>query len=109
MIGIPFCVLNPDWYGFIKRVREQKRHPPKVDENGWYHISLMHRGESILYSDKNGSTYVTVGVVPPCFVAASTIVKWNWTWKVTEAQRQIVLKRILRYFAEAEGEECRVV
>jgi len=68
----------------------------------------MHRGESILYTDKHGSTYVTVGVIPPCFVAATSIQKWNWTWKMTDAQRQIVLERAVRYFEE-DGQSCKVV
>jgi len=108
MIGLPFCLLDPDWYHFRSRVREQKNHKPLGDKNGWYHITVMHRGESILYTDMNGSTYATVGVVPPCFVAASSIQKWNWTWKMSEAQRQIVLERVVRYF-EGMEQSCKVV
>lgn len=108
MIEFPLRLLDPDWYFFRSKIREQKKKSPLTDEYGWYYLTLMHRGENLLYTDKNGSTYVKVGVIPPCFIAASSIKKWSYLWTITDAQRELILKRIKHYFEE-NGEACRVV
>lgn len=108
MIEFPLRLLDPEWYFFRKMVREQKKYPPLKDQHGWYYLTLMHRGENFLYTDENGSTYVAVGVIPPCFAAANSIKKWNYLWKVTEAQRKIVVERVAQYFEE-RNDHCRIV
>lgn len=102
LVGLSGSVLG--WFDFKKQIKQQKRYPPKTDKDGWYYISVMHRGESVLYTDEHGSTYVDMGFIPSCYVISASIQKWNWTRKMTEAQREIVLKRVVHFLAEEEGE-----
>jgi hypothetical protein len=108
MIEFPLRLLDPDWYHFREKIGEQKRGPALTDEHGRYHLTLMHRGENFLYTDKNGSTYVSVGILDPCSVAVSSMKKWNYLWKITDAERFVISIRLRRYFEE-KGQACNLV
>lgn len=108
LIDFPLRLLDPKWYHFEKKIREQKRTISREDESGWYFLTLMHRGENLLYTERSGSTYVKVGIRRPCFLASGSIKKWRYLWEISDAERSVVITRVIRYFDE-NGETCRIV
>ncbi len=108
MIIFPFCLLDLEWYYFRRQIKEQKECPPSRDEHGWYYITILHKGESLLYTDKHGSTMIDFEIRTPSWVSASSIKRWSRFWKISDQQRKLILDRIVHMFgAHAEG--CKII
>lgn len=108
MIGFFLKFVDPAWYGFRRRVTEQKEGIPLKDDIGWYYISLMHRGESLLYSDERGSTYVEIGFGENSFVCSSSIKEWDFSRSISKSEHDRILKRVVLYLEGSSG-HCRVI
>ncbi|MFZ6653777.1 hypothetical protein [Undibacterium sp. TJN19] len=105
MMIFPFCLIDPEWYYIRKFIRHLKEnHYPKEDEHGWYYISRVFKGEHILYTDPNGSSFVDVETREFTEIFAKSIKRWDFFWPVSDKQRKIVLERMQRYVEE----DCRV-
>lgn len=108
IVLLPLRLLDPRRILLAQEVRRQKSRSPLHDEQGWYYLTFTHRGEYLLYTDKHGSTYVAISLVPRCFVSRSSIERWNEFLPISEAQRALIVERVLRLF-RAQGNECEVV
>lgn len=108
MIIFPFCMLDPEWYYFRRQIREQKEYPPSRDEHGWYRITILYKGEALLYTDKHGSTMIDFEIRSPSWVSASSIKRWSHFWKISDRQRKLILNRVVDMFGSYEG-GCKII
>jgi hypothetical protein len=103
-----FRILDPRRLLLSIEVGKQRKLPRSEDAMGWYRASFTHRGDYVVYTDENGSTLVEVGIEYPCVVSASSVKRWNELSPISEAQRNLVLQRVVALFRK-QGHECKIV
>jgi len=108
MIGKFLRMFNPRWPLLKQEIVHQHLGPFVEKNSAGYTITIICRGEQLLYRDDNGSLVLEISIYGQWLDAAS-IKKWDKGFGVSDAQRMMVIDRIKQYFEAYQGFHIKVV
>jgi hypothetical protein len=76
--------------------------PYVLNTDGASTISIINRGEQLLYQDANGELVLEISI-PGKWVDIDSMKKWDGLGGVSEEQRTVIAQRIADYFEEKQG------
>lgn len=101
-------MFNPRWHLLKQEISRQHSGPYAEKNSAGYSITIICRGEQLLYRDGNGSLILEISIHGQ-WVDAASIKKWDEVVSVSDAQRVMVIDRIKQYFEAYQGFHIKVI